>query len=228
VGSQSASTKPLVSAVEKWADEWANENPNTRAGVVAEKIFEVADWSFRISLFRWSNAARDSRSIAIHSEGARFIGPAQELRDALAAKASRYGRMDCPYIVVVGDCKREMGAKNDRSLFEALFGDPVYQWKENGEAFPGRARNGFWGYPSGLKNINVTAVLLIGNPDLWTIGSKDYEPLLAVNPWAEFALPPGFLPLNRFELKDEHWSFAKGVPLHTVLQLPNTWPPDAD
>jgi hypothetical protein len=206
VGSRNVSTKALVAAVEKWA----NENASTPAGVRLEKTFEVADWSFRISLFKWSSAASDPRSIAIHSEGARFIGPAQEIRDALAAKSRRYGRMDFPYLVVVADCKREIGAKNDRSLFEALFGDAVYQWKENGEAIPARARNGFWGHPNGPNNINVSAVLLISNPDLWTIGSTDFEPLLALNPWAEFPLPPEFLPLNRLRAKRRTLVVRKG------------------
>jgi hypothetical protein len=118
--------------------------------------------------------------------------------------------MDFPYLVVVADCKREMGAKNDRSLFEALFGDAVYQWKENGEAIPARARNGFWGHPNGPNNINVSAVLLISNPDLWTIGSTDFEPLLALNPWAEFPLPPEFLPLNRLRAKRRTLVVRKG------------------
>lgn len=71
----------------------------------------------------------------------------------------------------------------------------------------------------------MSGVLLLPDIGLWKLREKKWQPVLAVNPWAERSLPEALRPIDRFEADDGRWVFREGKPFADVVGLPNPWPP---
>ena len=103
------------------------------------------------------------------------------------------------------------------------FGDEIVQFK-NGTAHATHAKNGFWHGPKGPRNRHV-GVLLLPQTGLWKLREEQWQPVLAVNPWAERQLPDALRKLRRFEVDNGCWMFREGERFANVVGLPNPWPP---
>jgi hypothetical protein len=66
-------------------------------------MFKAEDWKIEITLMKLSNSSTQlERSIGVHSAGARWIDGSSDIRRALERKTGRYGRLDVPFLLVLG------------------------------------------------------------------------------------------------------------------------------
>ena len=132
------------------------------------------------------------------------------MRAALDHKSRRYGTLDKPYLIAVADGKDQFFSKDsiNSALTEAVFGDEIVQFR-NGTPQLMRAKNGSWYGPKGPRNRHVSGVLLLPETGLWKLREEKWQPVLAVNPWAERPLPDALRKMK----------FAN------LVGLPDPWPP---
>jgi hypothetical protein len=165
--------------------------------------------------------------------GVRSLAPHLDLRQALELKGPRYGIVDTPYLIVVADCKGSISTGDDVSdaLMDALIGSPAVAFRRlpdgRTEAEDTRTNDGYWGRPGEPRNANVSAVVLIPEPNLWKLRDERWQPLIAYNPFATNPLPRGILPLPGYAYVEETNVFgqSEGTILADILQLPDEWPP---
>lgn len=228
-GDKPASLNKIRSDAEKWANEVAGDDPMQSPS----KIFEYEGWSIELTLYGGFDKEKPAeRAIASSMGNVRIIDPAQEIRQAVEGKGSRYGAMIQPYLIVVADCKDELGGgdNNGEAVVEAMFGTIITQatQDENGKTIVRDVRrtDGYWGTPDAPKHRGVSGVLLLPKPHLWDLREKRWQPLLVRNPWADHPLPDEFLPLPGFKhVKDASYSPTEGKMLADILELPAVWPP---
>jgi hypothetical protein len=225
---------PHLGRLKRNIEHWvADAHLTLENGQRSAQMFEAEDWRLELTLLKLSDPSTQlERSIGFHSAGARWIDGSRDIRGALERKTGYYGRLDAPFLIVVADCKGEVGwgesAKTE--LIEALFGDEaVTVWHdESGRVHsePGRKPNGLFGGGSQPKNQHVSAVLLIPQPDLWGLRNPMHQPLLVHHPCAQYPLPPDVLPIPSLRLDaDNRLSEVHGEPLADLLRLPTDWPP---
>jgi len=110
------------------------------------------------------------------------------LRDDLEDKASKFGRLDRPYVIAVL-CQRQL--VDDLDIEQALFGPevisiPVGPDGPIGDAHLARDPQGFWQRGERKQATRVSAVLSAIHLHAW---SADVVPLrLWLNPWAAIPL----------------------------------------
>jgi len=222
-GKSSPALKPLVADVERWA----GDNAEAAKAKQVHKTFMVADWEVELDLYSGSSSPVGAAIGAILRGGT--IEPHKEIRDALYAKTRRYGMLDQPYLIAVADGKDQLFGKKSvhSALTDAVFGDEIVQFK--GNAFhAARGKNGFWHGPNGPRNQHVSGVLLLPETRLWRLRNEKWQPVLAVNPWAERPLPESLQTIARFEADDDRWTFREGKWFADIVGLPDPWPPHRD
>lgn len=218
---------PRISQIGPAVEEWANENKDKVAGGETVRVFIFGDWKIELELFPvQSSGSLFGRAIGIASMRGGAITPARDIRAALDLKAKRYGRINAPYLIVVGDCKDQLRNNEAarQTLTEAVFGDERVEYV-GGLARFGFGRNGFWRGITGARNKQVSGVLLFPRVDIWKLREPNAEPILAVNPWADHPLPATIEQLQRFKSDGSHWRFSDGRALGDILALPTNWPP---
>lgn len=229
-GSTSPNTRKLCREISAWAHAYASTGAVERI----ERIFDALDWQIEIGVAGGFRDSSDGRMIVAAMGEARWVAGDLEIRDALEKKGTRYGNNDIPYLIVVADCRGELtgGDSNDEEFLEALYGTVTYTVSRDPEAEPrvlgvSRSSNGYWGTPDAPRNPQVSGVLLLPQPDLWSLRSDNWQPLLARNRRAAFPLPAEFLPLPGYRLTPENrFEREKGKSLADILGLPTPWPPN--
>jgi hypothetical protein len=221
-GRSSPALKPLVADVERWA----RDNAEAAKAKQVHKTFTVADWKVELDLYSGSaNPVGAKQAIGATLRGG-TIEPHKEIRDALDEKTLRYGMLDQPYLIAVADGKDQLFGKKSvhSALTDAVFGDEIVQFRGNA-LHAARAKNGFWHGPNGPRNRHVSGVLLLPETGLWRLREERWQPVLAVNPWAERPLPDPLRTMGRFEADNGHWEFRQGEWFANIIGLPEPWPP---
>ncbi len=120
-GPDSPATKPLLTSIENWARE--NEEQARTTEVVGK--FAAGEWIIELELYAGGDPGPRGHAIGVASLGGGIIHPHKDIRAALVRKSRRYGKLDAPYLIVVGDGKEQLfSAETVRSaLTEAVFGD---------------------------------------------------------------------------------------------------------
>ncbi|MCW5696079.1 MAG: hypothetical protein KIS96_04995 [Bauldia sp.] len=226
--------RDVAGAITGWAADFDESDPSDPP----RKIFAFGDWQIEVMLFgRRKEVDPDAqrRTIGAAMGETRWVSGAEEIKGALEVKTRRYGNLGAPYVIAVVDNKGELtgGEANEVELVEALFGDEAYQFPgdDSGELRLVRQRNGFFGHGGQARNTNVTAVVLLPRADLWSLRDPKWQPILAVNPWAEFPLPRrDFIPIPFYEMNPERGVYERhpGHSLADLLELPMEWPPRDD
>jgi hypothetical protein len=220
-GRSNPALKPLVADVERWA----RDNVEAAKAKQVHKTFTVADWEIELDLYSGSsNPVGATQAIGATLRGG-AIEPHKEIRDALYEKTRRYGMLDQLYLIAVADGKDQLFGKKsvDSALTDAVFGDEIVQFK--GNAFHvARAKNGFWHGPNGPRNQHVSGLLLLPETGLWKLREERWQPVLAVNPWAERPLPDALRTIGRFEADEARWTFQEGKWFADIIGLPYPWP----
>ena len=134
--------------------------------------------------------------------------------------------MDAPYIIVVADAKEQLFGEEQirNAITEAVFLDERMVVTD-GESRREYAGNGFWHGNDGPKNQHVSAVLMIPKIGIWDLRENKWQPILAINPWAQNVVPEEFKALSRLEADDGKWVPREGENFADVLNLPTPWPP---
>lgn len=181
-----------------------------------------------ISVLPVTEANRGSvgnRPVGIIGPGeVRTVNHWSALRDAIKAKATRYGRLRQPYVIAVN-------AVDDRAqmidAMQALFGQEVMVIDRDHSGRPGKARmsrkgNGAWLGPAGPINRRVSAVLVIGQLLPWTAGMR--RPVVYHNPWARYPLQGAFPWLDN-HVPSSHKMVRKAARGgRNLIGLPANWP----
>jgi hypothetical protein len=224
-GEGSPPLRPLVGAVETWAQEVVSQG----IAESAVRNFAAGDWDIQLELFVGGGEEVAVNSIGAVGSAARWIAPHEDLRGALARKAGRYGSLGAPYLIVVVDAKDQIaGVDHVRdAIMEAVAGDEVIAEDLDGGRGPrvARANNGFWKGRHSPRNRHVRAVLLLPDPGIWRLRNERFQPTMALNPWATYPLPERLAPFPRYAAQANKWRFLEGRSVADVLELPKIWPP---
>lgn len=217
-GKRSPALKPLVGDVERWA----RDNAEAAKTKEVSKTFTAGDWIIELDLYSGgSDPDPPTQAIGVTELRGGVITPQKDLRDALCKKSRKYGALDKPYLIAVADGKDQLFSADsvNTALTEAVLGDEIIQIK-GGTAFATRAKNGFWHGPDGPQNKHVSGVLLLTQTGLWKLRDERWQPILAVNPWADRPLPEALRSLSRFEAEEGRWVFRDGARFADLVALP--------
>jgi Ribosomal protein L7/L12 dimerisation domain len=223
-GKNSPALRPLIAQIE----QWARDNVETAKEEEVSKRFTAGEWVIELDLYAGSESSDSTPgAIGIADMRGGIITPHGDLRKALDEKSSRYGTLNAPYLIVVADAKDQLFTKKsiESALTDAVFGDETVHF-QSGKAWVTRAQNGFWHVKHGPGNRHVSGVLLLPRTDLWKLREEKWQPVLAVNPWAEHPLPTALKTLKRFEPEGDRWASRDGQLFADVLGMPTPWPPD--
>ena len=216
------STKKLTAGLKSWI-----------AGLPADKSAKQAapfvwnEHGAKIRLSAWTRNKPDENGKAI---GVRWfplvrIDPSQEIRPALKKKASRYGKLDHPYLVALNALSNH---HNELAVIDALLGMEYFEistgpdGKEIVKAL--RRPDGIWyGPPDGQpQNTRMSAVLAFFRIDAWNLVSK--TGFLIPNPWAAKPIPALNLGTAELTLVNGTYQRSEGEAVGTLLRMPVNWP----
>jgi hypothetical protein len=225
---------PSLGKLCKSVEAWAVDAVDADATATPTKIFDADDWSIELTLYGgYEQKIVPDRVIATAMGDLRTLTPEIEIRQALELKGKRYGAMTSPYLIVVADCKDELagGHRIAGVVLEAVFGSEVTTVTTHASGkhtFAERRRpDGYWGTPGEPKHRNVSGVLILPKPHLWDLRNDRWQPLLVRNPWSEYPLPDGLLPLSSYSLSAKNeFVPTQGATLADILGLPKVWPPE--
>lgn len=181
-----------------------------------------------IQLRAWTRnkpAGDDARAIGVRHFPVTQIAPSKDVRGALKKKASRYGRLDLPYLVAINALGHH---SREDAVIDALLGTPYVSISRSasGEEIveEGRAADGIWyGLPDGqAQNTGLSGVLAFREIDPWNFVSR--SGLLIPNPWAAKALPATGFGVDELKVAGDAYERANGEPLSSLLELPDAWP----
>jgi hypothetical protein len=147
------------------------------------------------------------------------------VRPALKKKASRYGKLDHPYLVALNALSTH---HRELAVIDALLGTEYVRLSKgpNGEEIEEYLRkpDGIWyGPPDGQpQNKRLSGVLALTKIDPWNFASK--MGLLIPNPWAEKPLPQLGLGTAELVVVGSAYERKEGEPIHKLVGLPAAWP----
>jgi hypothetical protein len=222
-GKNSPPLRSLLADVERWA----RDNAEAAKTKEVSKAFAAGDWIIELDLYSGGGDPNPpTEAIGVAQMRGGVITPHKDLRDALYEKSRRYGALDKPYLIAVADGKNQLFSKDSihSALTDAVFGDEIMQFN-GGTAHIIRAKNGFWHGPNEPRNKHVSAVLLLPETGLWKLREEKWQPVLAINPWADHPLPDALREMDRFEADDGKWVFKGGKQFADIIGLPDPWPP---
>jgi hypothetical protein len=217
------SIKKMKRALQSWIaglpkDETAKDAP----------AFTYEEHGASIRLQAWTRntpAGDHARAIGVRHFPVTQIAPSQEVRGALKKKASRYGKLDLPYLVVINALGHH---QREDAVIDALLGTPYVSISKSptGEEIVEHRRkaDGIWyGPPDGqAQNTGLSGVLAFRQIDPWIFASR--TGLLVPNPWAGKPLATTGLGTDEFKLVGQAYERTNGEPMSALLKLPATWP----
>jgi hypothetical protein len=186
-------------------------------------VFEDETIRLEVTLVPRSPGARgrgDIRPIGIYPMQTRWGGSDGPIKDAINAKATRYGLLHRPYLVGI-NCISEWGLDDD-DVLDALFGTPQVSFGPgNSEPITSRRSDGAFVGPDGPWNTRVTAVI-VGNLYPWGLDAGRFE--LYHNPWTSNPFHGCDLTVRQASLQGDRLDWKEGPRLLDVFGLPAGWP----
>jgi hypothetical protein len=192
--------------------------------------FEHDGWQVEISPSPKKPEAygRPGRPIGAISRGFRVLKQHQVIRDAITAKAARYGALDRPYVIAV--CAPQF--TDDDDIMAALFGQGQYTYEipedpavEMSPPQFSRARDGAWIGPDGPRYTRSSAVLLATHFSAWNVPRTGLR--LYHNQWAQRPYAGALTRLTQFVPEGNHLRRIEGESLAVLLDLHAQWPDDS-
>jgi hypothetical protein len=217
------SIKKMKRALQSWIaglpkDEKAKDAP----------AFQYEEHGATIRLRAWTRnkpAGDDARAIGVRHFPITQIAPSQEVRGGLKKKASRYGKLDHPYLVAINALGHH---QQEGAVIDALLGMPYVSISKSasGEEIVEERRkpDGIWyGPPDGqAQNTGLSGVLAFRQIDPWNFASR--TGLLVPNSWAAKPLPATSFGTDEFKLVGQAYERTNGEPVSALLKLPAAWP----
>ena len=185
-------------------------------------LYEFGEATFQVEVMAArSNWTPGSRAISARGFGGGAHSPHEPIREALKAKATRYGVLDHPFVIAINS--HVMG-QDQSDLAAALFGSEIIQVPISadavGEPILLRAQDGFWLDHRGQRRRGVSGVLFFDRFSPWTANLR--FPLLAVNPWAEMPVK-GFGRITKIEVVEGKLQTMVGESLQDLFELRDDW-----
>lgn len=166
---------------------------------------------------------RPRRLIGIQNAEARWIDSWTPIRDALMAKARRYGAVELPLVIAVNIKSQSLDTIDE---MQALFGqEQVVINRDDLDSEPrmDRARNGAWIGPSGPRSRRCSGAWLFHDITPYTVNRRKHT--LYANPWATHQVPEAFLMSeNRAVVVDDRIQRSGNDFMGATLGLPENWP----
>lgn len=220
-------TKPLSinklrTALKSWIASLPADETSKQA---APFIYE--EHGAKIRLTAWLRKKPDSngKAIGVQWYPVVRVDPSQEILPALKGKASRYGKLNHPYLVAFNGLSRHHG---ENAVTDALFGKEVVRNSTgpDGQEVVEHLRqpNGVWyGPPDGQpRNTRLGGVLALNQIDPWNFATK--RGLLIPNPWTDNPLPQMNFGTDEFRMVGEKYERLNGALIHDLVGLEATWP----
>ncbi len=187
--------------------------------------YEHDGWKIDFFLIPKSEANRGKaglQPIGIQFQGARILQTKVAIRNAVLAKAGRYGQLPGPYLIAVNVLSDHV---DETDVIEALFGDEKFIYSIGMPPAQGpqirRAANGAW-YGPNPRNTRVSGVIIFDQLSQSNI--PWVMPCLYHNPWAAAPYTGPLDHLRRGEVVDNKMEYRGGQPLGALLGLPTGWP----
>lgn len=199
----------LCQAYEK--DDWAS---------IPEWTYQHDDWCIHLSPFPKSEEAidiKELRSIGI-SATIKELKDWESLRKKIVKKASKYGKLDKPYIIAVNACSEFM---DDETISESLFGDKKVAIDSINNTRLIYDPNGVWTCKSGIRYTHLSGVLVFWKLDSLSIPQAKVR--LYHNPWALHPYNSQLTRLPQAKVVNGHIEKLDGEVLHNILKLPEEW-----
>jgi hypothetical protein len=216
------SLKKLKRGVQSWI---AGLPAGTAAKDAAAFKYEEHGCSIELRALPRSKSEEDSRAVGVRKFPVTQITPHQEIRPGLKKKASRYGKLDLPYVIAI-DCLSMY--HREEGVIDALLGEPYVEFTRMADGTlkeeHRRRPDGIWyGPPNGQpQNTRLSAVLAFFRIDAWNFVTK--TGLLVPNPWAAMPIPQLNLGTAELSLANGAYRRSEGQPVGALLDIPEQWP----
>lgn len=167
-----------------------------------------------------SRGSSDIRTLAFEFEGMEAVDPRKAILAAVENKASKYGKLDLPFVVAINMlewCDAE-------SIIDALYGEEewVVDTRTHQPNMHGRKKNGAFMQHGGPANRTASAIL-IGSPVVpWNVAEAPLR--LYLHPFATRPLEGVLAELDRVVFGSTGPELQRGRSAGSVLGLPAGWP----
>ena len=224
------SGKKLKRELKRWLDgldpDEVTEQVERSGSEACPKLgYRDKDWRIQFTAFPRSLTKRDQpvgEVVGAIVGAGGWLSTWQTVRDALLAKASRYGRLDAPFVIAVNANVVDL---DDIDVMEALFGKEQFivdPHQPERQPTMERSLNGFWRGPSGPRYTRVGGVLIGSDAKPWTYGVRSLT--LYENPWAKAKVKGAITALPRKVARNGQMEAVSGLHPRDVLQLPASYP----
>jgi len=164
----------------------------------------------------------NSTTIGSLSNGARWVGTWESIRDSVLKKGNRYGDIDKSLLVAVN--VGQFNVDNIDSM-QALFGQEQFTFNSrdlSGDPHMDRAPNGVWYGPEGIRYKRVSGVII--SPDItpWTYSARNICTYL--NPWANYNIDGPLFQLTHAQSNGSTMEWKEGTHPRELLGLHDGWP----
>jgi len=220
-------SKPVsVNKLKRELKSWIAGLPaDQTARSAAPFVWDEHGFKIEIRALTRNKPDEDGRAIGVRRTPIMQINPSREIHPALKKKATRYGKLDHPYLLALNALSSQ---HNELAVTDALFGTPYYELSKgpNGEEIIKELRrpDGIWyGPPDGrAQNTRMSGVLALMQIDPWNFASK--SGLLIPNPWASKPLPKLDLGTAEFVRAGDIFERREGKPISELVGVPAQWP----
>ncbi|MCK1695224.1 hypothetical protein [Bradyrhizobium sp. 144] len=220
-------TAPLsLKKLKRGVQSWIAGLP---AGIAAKDAaaFKYVEHGCSIELRALPRSKREEEggAVGVRNFPVTQITPHQEIRPGLKKKASRYGKLEFPYVVAI-DCLSMY--HREEGVVDALLGEPYVEFTRMADGTlkqeHRRRPDGIWyGPPNGQpQNTRLSAVLAFFRIDAWNFVTK--TGLLVPNPWAAMPIPQLNLGTTELTLANGAYQRSEGQPVGALLGMPEQWP----
>lgn len=190
--------------------------------------YEHEGWSIDFHPIPKSPGLREKpgvRPIGMRSFEGKWVDASTSIRDAITAKAGRYGDFEVPLVIAVNYLGEDTVDQID--VMDALFGKETYSLaiSPSGATSAPRMKrepDGAWTSRSGPRYTRVSAVLLAIRAEPWTVGSAGT--CLIHNPWAQRRYDSVLTRLSQGVPQAGLMHWKDGLTLGEALDLPQGWP----
>jgi hypothetical protein len=191
--------------------------------------FEHDGWKIKIRPTPKGPEARDKpgvRPIGMRSSGFHALDHRTSIRDSIVNKASKYGKLNLPYVIAVN----AVDPVDTTDVMEALFGKEQYSFfisdegDKTSEPKMTRKPDGAWNSPKGPQYTRVSAVLIVTQFSTWNIPRTNL--CLYHNPWAQKKYQSVLNRLPQVVPENGEMRWLSGETPDKIFELPSSWPED--
>jgi hypothetical protein len=190
-GLKAPPAKKLRSELARWV---ASLDPD--ATKVTDFLWEHEGWQVNFHAFPLKGKANADDNAIGMTMNSMWVDEALRIRQAVDLKATKYGSLEKPLLVVVGSTE----IQQDEELWEALLGGRVYQLnRKSKQVTETPKRNGVLFDTKGPRNTFMSTVLHAPFRS-HSFASRESPPTITHHPYASLTLPHGLFPFA-----DERW-----------------------